>query len=82
METTNIARNWFKLFMGILLIAAFMFAVAPFLEKRITPLGQLSKFIDRQDVNMNAYTYADSELSGHAIYGARNTMEHMPAGPK
>jgi hypothetical protein len=81
MEGKKTGRKWFGLILGVILMAVFIFVVAPFIEKQVAPFKELSGFIDEHDVNTDAYSYTGSELAAQAVLGARSTVEHPPRGP-
>jgi hypothetical protein len=73
--------NWILLVLGVALMGIFIFVAAPFVENQVAGFKKLAVFIDAHDVNTDAYSYTDSELSARAGIGARSTMEYPPRGP-
>ena len=81
MEEKREGLNWFFLALGVTLMGILIFVVAPFVENQVVPFKKLAVFIDDHDINTDAYSYTDSELSARAGIGARSTMEYPPKGP-
>ena len=82
MEERNTSRGLLLLAVGIVVLAAFIFGIAPFVVSQSDTFSEMAQFIDEHDVNTDAYCYTDSELAAIASIGIRSTIEHPPEGPK
>jgi hypothetical protein len=74
-----IARRWARLFLGILLIWAFMFIVAPLVEKAPV-VGPMIRFIEENGIDASALYYTEIEEFSEAGIHMGNTMKFPPRG--
>jgi hypothetical protein len=75
-----VARRWARLFLGVLLIWAFMFIVAPWVEK--TPAVEpIIRFIEENDIDASALYYTEIEEFSEAEIHMENAMNFAPRGP-
>jgi hypothetical protein len=75
-----IARRWARLFLGVLLIWAFMFILAPWVEK--APVVEpVIRFIEEHSIDASALYYTEIEEFSEAGIHMENTMNFSPRGP-
>jgi len=75
-----VARRWARLFLGVLLIWAFMFIVAPWVEKTPT-VEPIIRFIEENDIDASALYYTEIEEFSEAEIHMENAMNFAPRGP-
>ncbi len=75
-----VARRWARLFLGVLLIWAFMFIVAPWVEK-MPSVEPIIRFIEENDIDASALYYTDIEEFSEAEIHMENAMNFAPRGP-
>ena len=72
-----IARRWTRLFLGVLLIWAFMFILAPWVEK--APMVEpVIRFIEENGIDASALYYTEIEEFSEAGIYMENTMNFAP----
>ena len=75
----HVARQWARLFLFIFIIWAFMFIVAPWVEK--TPAVEpIICFIDENYIDASALYYTEIEEFFEAEIHMENTMNFAPRG--
>ncbi len=75
-----VARRWARLFLCLLLIWAFMFIVAPWVEKTPT-VEPIIRFIEENDIDASALYYTEIEEFSEAEIHMENAMNFAPRGP-
>ena len=73
------ARRWACLFLYLLLIWAFMFIVAPWVEK-MPAVEPIIRFIDENYIDASALYYTEIEEFFEAEIHMENTMNFAPRG--
>lgn len=73
-------RKWLSLMLGVLLIWAFVFVVAPLID-RVPAVGQAHETIKDEKIEAGAFWYADVEKVGEAATFMRNARDFSPSAP-
>ncbi len=72
-----VARRWVRLFMGVGLIWAFMFIVAPRVEK-MPAIEPIIRFIEENGIDASALYYTEIEEFFEAEIHMENAMDFAP----
>lgn len=74
------ARRWAGFLLGLALIWAFVFVLAPWLQKA-DAVRPLAEYVRETGIDASALYYTEVQETGEAEMNIRDTFKYRPSGP-